>query len=127
MYTCPADVDYSTRADMACTTLSPSHDIVHDAIKLSPGVNGLPNNTSQLIGFHNRNIGDLDGDGIDDLAVSVTTDDTGGTNRGAVIINFMNADGTVRSSHQIDDSDPVLNAGLALVDGDGFGVGVDTV
>ena len=35
-------------------------------------------------------IGDLNGDGITDLAVGATSDDTGGTDRGALYILFMN-------------------------------------
>ena len=46
-------------------------------------------------------IGDLDGDGVPDLAVGANYDDDGGTNRGAVWILFLNADGTVRESAKI--------------------------
>lgn len=46
-------------------------------------------------------IGDLDGDGVPDLAVGANYDDDGGTNRGAVWILFLNADGTVRESTKI--------------------------
>ncbi|MGD8908204.1 MAG: integrin alpha [Chromatiales bacterium] len=47
------------------------------------------------------NIGDLNGDGITDLAVGVPNDDDGGTDRGAVWILFMNSDGTVLASQKI--------------------------
>jgi len=51
------------------------------------------------------NIGDLDGDGITDLAVGATYDDDGGVaqgaNRGAVYILFMNMDGTVKNEQKI--------------------------
>ena len=43
------------------------------------------------------NIGDLDGDGIIDIAVGVYLDDDGGTERGALYILFLNNDGTVKS------------------------------
>lgn len=46
-------------------------------------------------------IGDLDGDGITDLAVSATGDDDGGTDHGAVWILFMDANGTVKASSKI--------------------------
>lgn len=40
-------------------------------------------------------LGDLDGDGIPDLAVGAVFDDDGGTNRGAVWILLLDTDGTV--------------------------------
>ena len=42
-------------------------------------------------------LGDLDGDGVVDLAVSADGDDDGGNGRGAMWILFMNSDGTVKS------------------------------
>lgn len=45
------------------------------------------------------NIGDLNNDGVIDLAVGAYRDDDGGFNKGAVYILFLNSDGTV-SSHQ---------------------------
>ncbi len=50
------------------------------------------------------NIGDLDGDGVNDLAVGAIYDDAGGTDRGAVHILFMNTDGSVDSTVEINDS-----------------------
>ena len=46
-------------------------------------------------------IGDLDGDGVTDLAVGAALDDDGGDNRGAVWILFLNGDGTVKSHQKI--------------------------
>ena len=49
-------------------------------------------------------LGDFDGDGITDLAVGAERDDSyvaGGTNRGAVHVLFLNANGTVKSSQKI--------------------------
>ena len=42
-------------------------------------------------------LGDLDGDGVGDVAVGAALDDDGGPDLGAVWILFMNTDGTVRS------------------------------
>jgi len=46
-------------------------------------------------------LGDLDGDGVLDLAVGAPTDSTGGTKRGAVYVLFLNQDGTVKSRVKI--------------------------
>ncbi len=70
------------------------------------------------------NIGDLNGDGINDLAVGAVNDDTGGANRGAVYILFMNTDGSVKSTEKIDHTTP---NGPALGNGDNFGHGVANI
>lgn len=46
-------------------------------------------------------IGDLDGDGLVDLAVGANYDDDGGSNRGAVYLLRLNADGTVKLTTKI--------------------------
>ena len=48
------------------------------------------------------NIGDLDLDGVNDLAVGSKRDHAGGPDRGAVYIFFMNTDGSVKSTAKID-------------------------
>ena len=64
-------------------------------------------------------LGDLDGDGLPDLAVGADFDDDGGTNRGAVHILFLNADGTVKAEQKISDTEGGLAA--TLDDSDLFG------
>lgn len=64
-------------------------------------------------------IGDLDGDGVEDLAVGGPSDDAGGTSRGAVWILFLNDDGTVASHQKISDVDGDFEG--TLQDGDAFG------
>jgi FG-GAP repeat len=83
-------------------------------------------------------IGDIDGDGISDLAVGAPGDDTGILtgetygNRGAVYVLLMNPDGTAKSVEKIADqtgNGPLLNreayfggsvASLGDLDGDGI-------
>jgi hypothetical protein len=63
-------------------------------------------------------LGDLDGDGITDLAVGAPFDDTAGSDTGALWILFMNANGTVRAAPMI----TMDTAGFdgVLNDGDAF-------
>ncbi len=70
-----------------------------------------------------ESIGDLDNDGVIDLAVGTAKDDDGGTNRGAVYILFMNTDGTVKQLQKISSTTGGLPNNL-LDDEDFFGIGV---
>ncbi len=49
------------------------------------------------------NIGDLDGDGVQDLAVGAMHDENSQSSEGAIYILFMNTDGTVSSNVKISD------------------------
>jgi len=61
---------------------------------------GLGENDS--FGWSAANMGDIDGDGVVDLAVGAYSDADGGSpNAGAVYILFLNSDGTVKSHQQI--------------------------
>jgi hypothetical protein len=70
-------------------------------------------------------IGDLDGDGINDIVVGAFNDDDGGTDRGAVYVLFLNADGTVKNEQKI--SDTVGGLTSPLNDSDFVGVSVATI
>jgi len=74
------------------------------------------------IGQSTANLGDLNGDGVNDLAVGTPVDDDGGPFRGVVWILFLKSDGTVDSEQKI--SDTAGNFGGLLDDFDGFGVSV---
>jgi len=69
-------------------------------------------------------IGDLDNNGVNDIIVGAYSDDAGGTDRGAVHILFMNTDGTVDSTVEINSSTP---NGPDLSDVDRFGVSVASI
>lgn len=66
------------------------------------GLNGILEE-GDYFGGSIANIGDLNGDGIIDLAVGAYRDDDGGLNRGAIYILFMNIDGTVNNLQKISD------------------------
>lgn len=55
-------------------------------------------------GYAVTEMGDLNGDGVSDIAVGAIGDNTGGKWRGAVYILFMNADGTVSATQKIADN-----------------------
>ncbi len=64
-------------------------------------------------------LGDLDGDGVVDIAVGACRDDDGGMNRGSFWVLFLNPDGTVKSHQKVSDTQGGLGGGL--VDFDQFG------
>jgi len=67
---------------------------------LAPAFAGRLDDGDQL-GRALTGIGDLDGDGIPDLAAGVSKDDDGGPERGAVYLCFMERDGSVRASAKL--------------------------
>lgn len=74
-------------------------------------------NSGDFLGRAVADLGDLNSDGNQEVAVSATGTDGGGTNRGALWILSLKDDGTVASEQQIDGSD----IGDGLDDNDDFG------
>jgi len=68
-------------------------------------------------------IGDLDNDGIQDIAVSAIFDDDGGGNRGAVWIIFLNRDGSIKGFQKISDTQGGFTGTLVNFTFWGSGVG----
>jgi hypothetical protein len=80
----------------------------------------LDNN--DLFGSSVASLGDLNGDGITDLAVGASSDSDGGICKGAVWILFMNTEGTVNDYQKISDTEG--NFTSTLDSGDNFGSSV---
>ena len=99
--------------------------VVDDFIKIASNTNGGPAlQNEDKFGRSVANIGDVDGDGVIDMAVGTTRDDTGGVQRGALYILFMNSDGTVRDHQKIASG---VGNGPSLDDGDYFGRSVAAI
>ncbi len=95
-------------------------------VKRTAAINGgTPNGPSvapgDLFGISVENIGDLDGDGVTDLAVGATGHLSSPASVGAVHILFMNPDGTVKRTAAIDSETP---NGPSLAPGDKFGTSI---
>ena len=76
------------------------------------GFNGVLED-EDTFGIGATGIGDLDNDGVLDVAVGAARDDDGGTNRGAVYILFLNTDGTVKSHQKISDTEGEFSGSLS--------------
>jgi hypothetical protein len=86
--------------------------------------NGPTLTNSDNYGYSPTNLGDLDGDGVSDIAVGAPFDDEGGSNRGAVHIHFMNTDGSIDSTVEINSS---TTNGPTLSDSDYYGKSVANI
>ncbi|MCI0451540.1 MAG: FG-GAP-like repeat-containing protein, partial [Candidatus Latescibacteria bacterium] len=97
----------------------------HQKISAHHGGFGSGLDDADWFGSKGAALGDVDGDGVEDLAVSATQDDDGGTNRGAVWVLHLNTNGTVKSKQKISSTQGGF-AG-ALDDGDFFGAGLASI
>jgi hypothetical protein len=82
-------------------------------------------NTDDNFGAAVAGIGDLDNNGVPDLAVGAPGDDKGGTDRGSVWILFLDADGKVQQQQKI--AYETGGFGKTLSDGDRFGSAVASI
>jgi len=84
-------------------TVAYAAQIVNDRIEIDDDSGGIAAaiNADDLFGYQIEAIGDLDSDGVIDLAVLNFEDDSEGADLGAILILFMNDDGTVRATNEI--------------------------
>jgi len=94
--------------------------VVHDRW-IGEGLSGFTGalDTNDFFGESMASLGDVDGNGVNDLAVGAEGDDDGGSGRGAVWILFLNADGSVASQTKISQTSGGFTG--ALLDGSRFG------
>jgi hypothetical protein len=95
---------------------------IKSTVKLTGAtVNGATLAVDDFYGYASSGIGDLDNDGIPDIAIGVKNDDTGGPNRGAVYIHYMNRDGSIKSTVKLTGA---TTNGAVLADLDTYGYSV---
>ncbi len=96
--------------------------------KISGTQGGFAGNLDPQDRFGNTitNIGDLNSDGVIDLAVSAPFDDDGGADAGAVWILYLNTNGTVNGFSKISATIGGLTPGT-IDPGDNFGTGVTSI
>ena len=87
-------------------------------------VNGPTLSNNDRFGSSIANIGDMDGDGVNDLAVGADKDNAGGANRGTIHIIHMNTDGSVDSTVEINNE---TTNGPSMKDQDFFGFAVANI
>ncbi len=94
---------------------------VRTRTRISNGVGGFPAALAPGDGFGRAlgALGDVDGDGVEDLAVGAPMDDDGGLDRGAIWLLLLQSDGTVKSSRKV--SSLVGGFSGTLTDRDNFG------
>jgi len=113
------------KGSAATTTSTSWEEQVTKTVEINPATTNGPTLTGgDNFGSSIVDIGDLDGDGVNDLAVGAGKDDEGGTNRGAVHIMYMNTDGSVDSTVEINDS---TTNGPDLANNDQFGFGITNI
>ena len=111
-----------------------SNGTVKSSVKLDEDTPGGPNSITPLemndmYGTSVENIGDLDGDGIQDLAAGAYLDEGSMTNEsGAVFINFLNRDGSIKNIVKLDEDTPNgANSITPLQDTDVYGTDISVL
>ena len=121
------DSDGGTARGAAYVLMLNANGTVKDEQKISSTQGGLtgPIANTDWFGSSVAAIGDIDGDGVVDIAVGAQQNDDGGMNHGAVYVLRMNSDGTVKSEQRLSSTTGGLTGPLAV--GDVFGSAVGAI
>ena len=84
-------------------------------------------NSSDEFGTTSVSIGDLDGDGVQDIVVGADQDNDGGNDAGAVYILFLTTNGLVKTAQKISNSYGGLSSFYILEKEAEFGWAVDSL
>jgi len=74
---------------------------VNDRVEIDNDDGNITLDNGDLFGYQIEAIGDLDNDGVIDLATIKFSDDTGEANVGSILILFMNENGSVKGTNEI--------------------------
>lgn len=121
------DSESSTHTGAVWILFLNSNGTVNSHQKISETQGGIVGLTAnRFFGASVAGLGDLDGDGNEDIAVgSPQYDNDGGTYRGCVWILFLNSNGTVSAQQKINDYNG--NFGVTLDNSDYFGYGLANI
>jgi hypothetical protein len=113
----PQDDDGGTNRGAIWVLFMNSNGTVKATSKISSTLGNFTGSldANDFFGNSVTSLGDLDGDGVPDIALGTPFDDDGGTDRGAVWILYLNSNGTVKSQGKISSTT------------EGFGTGLDNV
>ena len=97
------DVARERLADLPDIAFLRADGTVKRSQKIASATGGFTGRLKSLdwFGFSLASAGDLDGDGVTDLAVGTALDDDGGVNAGAVWLLYLRPDGTVNDQRKI--------------------------
>ena len=120
------DDDGGTDAGAACILFLETNGTVKDAQKLSNTYGSFNSHytlsTGVLFGSGVAALGDINGDGVVDMAVGVYHDDDGGASAGAVYTLFLNSDGTIKNAQKMSNLYGNFNTFYSVDADDRFGM-----
>ena len=102
--------------------------LISDIVIYNRVTPNLPLPIGTAFGSSVADLGDIDRNGTNDLAVGASLDDSGGSNRGAVYILLMNADNTIKANTKIIHGSAGIDlAGINLINDSNFGTSVANI